>query len=180
MTAALTCPRRGESPIGDAGGEDRWRPARRPGGFATCSYCGSVSEDGFFALVEARAVVGPTDKSYKVYLRYPNPHPDHERIVSAITFEPDDEERSAWLPVDDAVREHLERDGWRGEGYLYARYTTDPELQSKFYFQHLSEAGRERFVEMNNRGALRIGYPGHFYVPPFFARRPGAGASPPA
>lgn len=40
----------------------------------------------------------------------------------------------------------------------------------KFYFQHLSEEGRTRFVDLVNAKQLRIGYPGYFYRPPFFMR----------
>lgn len=41
----------------------------------------------------------------------------------------------------------------------------------KFYFQHLSEDGRNRFVELVNSKKMRLAYPGHFYVMPFFCRR---------
>lgn len=44
-------------------GEAHWR------GDATCSYCGSLSPDAFFAAVEAGAEVVPTDKSCKAYVR---------------------------------------------------------------------------------------------------------------
>lgn len=42
----------------------------------------------------------------------------------------------------------------------------------KFYFEHLDEAQRQRFVDLLNAKAVKIGYPGHFYVRPFFV---GAG-----
>lgn len=38
----------------------------------------------------------------------------------------------------------------------------------KFYFQHLSEDQKTRFVELLNQRAIKIGYPRHFYVLPFF------------
>ena len=34
----------------------------------TCSSCGSISPDQFFSAIAAGAVIGPTDKSYKVYV----------------------------------------------------------------------------------------------------------------
>jgi hypothetical protein len=43
--------------------EHEWR------GNHTCSYCGSLSPDEFFRRVEAGDEVGPTDKSYKAYLK---------------------------------------------------------------------------------------------------------------
>jgi hypothetical protein len=53
--------------VGSGTGLDTWRV--RPGqDVRTCSYCGSVNPDDFMAAVRAGAVVGPTDKNYKVYL----------------------------------------------------------------------------------------------------------------
>jgi hypothetical protein len=47
---------------------------------------------------------------------------------------------------------------------------TSDKRQSKFYFQHLDVAQRLRFIELYNAKprAFTIGYPGHFYVLPFF------------
>lgn len=41
----------------------------------------------------------------------------------------------------------------------------------KFYFQHLSVDQRKRFVELVNEKKIKLSYPGHFYVPPFFMSR---------
>lgn len=38
----------------------------------------------------------------------------------------------------------------------------------KFYFQHLTAEQRSAFVAALNTGTIRIGFPGHFYVTPFF------------
>jgi len=38
----------------------------------------------------------------------------------------------------------------------------------KFYFQHLSVEQKQKFVDLINTKKLNIGYPGHFYVLPFF------------
>lgn len=49
--------------------------------------------------------------------------------------------------------------------------------ETKFYYQHFSEAQQDRFIELYNnkvRGqepAMAIGYPGNFYRFPFFMRR---------
>lgn len=40
--------------------------------------------------------------------------------------------------------------------------------RSKFYFQHLSDAQQEQFVDLYNKGMMRFAEPGHFYVLPFF------------
>ena len=41
----------------------------------------------------------------------------------------------------------------------------------KFYFQHLGREQRVEFVRLMNEKKLNIGYPGHFYVLPFFVRK---------
>lgn len=41
---------------------------------------------------------------------------------------------------------------------------------SKFYFQHLNEEQKQRFIELYNERKLKMAYPGHFYVLPFFCR----------
>ena len=41
----------------------------------------------------------------------------------------------------------------------------------KFYFQHTTLIQRLEFIRLHNAGTLKIGYPGHFYSPPFFTRR---------
>jgi len=111
----MRCPRRDEYP--DAyppDGPDRYAPGH---GLVTqargCTYCGSMDPDDFMDAVRAGATLGPTDKSYKVYI--------------------------------DATACH-----------------------GKFYFQHLGEAQRREFFELFRDGRLTVGYPGRFYVLPFF------------
>ena len=43
---------------------------------------------------------------------------------------------------------------------------------AKVYFQHLSVADRKRFVDLLNSGGIKLGYPGRFYVLPFFVKQP--------
>ena len=80
-----------------------------------CNFCGSLHPDTFMEMIKKGSELGPTDKSYKVYLKLA-----------------------------------------RG--------------QTKFYFQHLSVEQCVEFVDLLNAGKLNIGYPGHFYVRPFFVR----------
>lgn len=42
---------------------------------------------------------------------------------------------------------------------------------AKFYYPHLSSEQRDAFIALHNAGRMKIGYPGHLYVPPFFACR---------
>lgn len=121
------CPRRGESLLlgrcscgsGPAGGHARTCPLfdeSKPDGYNQrgshmhCSYCGSLHEADFWQCVDAGEELGPTDKSYKVYVGH----------------------------------------------------------TKKFYFQHLSQIGRMQFVDYWNEQKMKIGFPGHFYTPPFF------------
>ena len=91
-----------------------WREDR------TCSYCGSISPELLFELIEQDAKIIPTDKSYKIYI------------------------------AEDADAE------------------TKPREAKKFYFQHFNERQKERFIDLMNTEKINIGYPGHFYVMPFF------------
>lgn len=40
--------------------------------------------------------------------------------------------------------------------------------RSKFYYQHLSDTQQQQFVDLYNRGSMRLALPGRFYVLPFF------------
>jgi hypothetical protein len=42
----------------------------------------------------------------------------------------------------------------------------------KFYFQHLDEHGQKEFVRLYNEKKMALGYPGHFYVRPYFCGVP--------
>ncbi|EPR09880.1 hypothetical protein M527_07070 [Sphingobium indicum IP26] len=83
-------------------------------------------------------------------------HPDvlFEQIEKGAQFGPTDKSHKVYVHLIDHVV--------RGAG--------------KFYFQHLDQSQRGKFIELLNAGAVNIGYPGHFYVLPFFAMRaPSAG-----
>lgn len=85
-----------------------------------CSYCGSLHPDVLISRLEAGDVeLGPTDKSYKVYVK-------------------------------NAGGEQL------------------PAM--KFYFDHFSAEQQNRFLELLNACSLKVGFPGHFYVLPFFLK----------
>ena len=43
---------------------------------------------------------------------------------------------------------------------------------TKFYFQHLSEDQKKKFIELLNSKKLTLEYPGHFYNLPFFISGP--------
>jgi hypothetical protein len=66
--ASFRCPRRSEGVSGRRKGNDWWD---KRDGHKACSYCGSMLPDELFAAIEAGAEIGPTDKSYKVYVDLP-------------------------------------------------------------------------------------------------------------
>ena len=71
--ATFNCPRRGESFRQTAEGElaDHWRDNAHntEGGKHSCSYCGSIHPDEFMQAVRDGVEIGPTDKSYKAYMK---------------------------------------------------------------------------------------------------------------
>jgi hypothetical protein len=60
-------------------------------------------------------------------------------------------------PTDKAYKAYLEAPEADGSG-----------KRAKFYFLHLSQEQQDQFVELYNSRQMQIGYPGHFYVPPYF------------
>lgn len=119
-------------------GEATWRED------GTCSFCGSLNPDEFMRRLEAGDVeVGPTDKSYKVYVKN----------VGGAQF------KQTYRDCPSDAPKHGPDD--------CTHWVTREVGDTKFYFQHLSPE-QQRFIELYNERRMRIGYPGHFYVTPFF------------
>lgn len=108
----------------------------------TCWFCGSLLGDAFMARLEAGDVqLGATDKNYKVYVHNAGGEP---------------------------FRQSYRTDGGRTADQRLWTWTTREVEQTKFYFQHLSEEQRRRFVELLNTGKVRM-YGGYGFRPlPFF------------
>ncbi len=175
MSDRQTCPRRltDMGPWERVEGLDTWEPGRgMSGGEAaglSCSFCGSLHPDRFMELIRDGWIVGPTGKSYKAYVDKPY---TADEIAAG---------KQRWI-VDSraakAIRAVGERDGKTGEQIiadLEAQWAALPHnpgrTVAKFYYQHLSEDQAREFVDLMNSGRMRIGYPGHLYVLPFFAQR---------
>lgn len=143
---------------------DSWRDD------GTCSYCGSLAPEAFFAAVERGDELVPTDKDYKAYVLLKEPEPDKLRVVGVTSDDLPEDRRVGWEPADPAV---LQADGYgRSPNYRWMlRKPRGLTRQGKFYFQHLDDAGKRRFIELVNTGRMKLGYPGHFYQMPFFCRR---------
>lgn len=169
------CPRRAEAPGSSRfPGPDRWTTGHglvSQKGEPSCSYCGSLNPDRFMDLVRDGWMVEPTDKSYKVYLG--RPYSDEEiarhkarwvsedRIARAIRQTAAD--AGATPAEQDAA---VEREWTEKVAPLHVGTTV-----AKFYFQHLSDAQQQEFIDLLNAKRVRFGYPGYLYVLPYFCRR---------
>jgi hypothetical protein len=168
----FTCPRRIEdgmhrddSPHKLTGSnKDVWRDDN------TCSYCGSLNQDEFMKHLEAGDVeLTPTDKSYKVYVEgIPNPDAGRPTIYSSANFPQSGE---GWVQITKKTRKTLPSQAkYYPDGHYVQVEPARATLHHKFYFQHLAQEQRVRFVELLNAGKLRLMEPGYFYVPPFFCK----------
>ena len=114
----------------------------------TCSYCGSFNPETFMQRLEAGDIeLGPTDKSYKVYVR----NVDGEMF------------KQSYRDCGDAECKGPDE---------CKHWTTRERNETKFYFQHLSTDQKKRFIELLNEKKIKIGVPHHFYVTPFFIKKP--------
>lgn len=73
----------------------------------------------------------------------------------------------------DVVLEKLEFQEWEiiptDKNYkAYVHPLNSPGSQLKFYYTHFSPEQMNKFIELYNKRLMKIGYPGHFYNPPFF------------
>jgi hypothetical protein len=137
-------------------------------GYKCCSYCGSLLSEELFPLIEAGAEIDPTDKSYKIYVHVPNKEAGKSRVIGSASHKP---EYGNWEQVTEeliAENPDLAKDLKLGEWVIIA--PDEAVTQMKFYFQHLSEAEMRRFIELHNAHKIKMGYPGHFYVRPYFCR----------
>lgn len=177
-----TCPRR----MSDLGpwpreeGQDTWTTGHGLVGQAavgrSCSFCGSLDPDRFMELVREGWIVGPTDKSYKAYLA--RPLSEDERA----------DRKARWLDgfTAEEIRAAAGARGESPEQYkagLEAVYDSQVapleggSTEAKFYFQHLSEDQCREFVWLYNARQIQVGYPGRFYVLPFFMQSVPQGGS---
>ena len=135
--------------------QDHWR--EHDPGVPTCSYCGSLRPDVFFAAVEAGAEIVPTDKSYKVYVCMPDPRAGAQRVISKTHRR--ESPGDGWVMADDEAYGEL-RDG----DHCWVEYGPRPALmRAKFYTVHLNRDHAARLRILIDTGSLNIGYPGRFY-----------------
>lgn len=148
------------------------KPYLRPDG--TCSYCGSITEEAFFAAVEAGYAITPTDKNYKAYVEIPDPDVGKKRVVSSSNGE----RKAPWIKL---TGDNIDTLGLSDADVAYYRNRLDkdwillgehePTKRAKFYFQHLSSEGKDKFLALLNAGKFNLEAPGRFYVLPYFIQR---------
>lgn len=131
-------------------GQDRWIVRD---GHRHCSYCGSLDPAELFDLIERGvAVLGPTDKNYKVYVDVPNPKAGRRAIVGS--------KYDGSKPWPFRTRP------------IWGRQSEN--LHLKFYFQHFDTDQKKLFVRLYNERRIRFDSTGGFYRLPFFMERAGA------
>ena len=133
----------------------------------SCSFCGSLHPDHFMELVRDGWVVGPTDKPYKAYLARPltdEEQADHKaRWLAGFTAQELRDSALAKGETVAAVRAALE-----ATYHSQIAPLASGSREAKFYFQHLSPEQQQEFVDLYRTHRMVVGYPGRFYVPPYF------------
>lgn len=128
----------------------------------TCSYCGSVPPSVFFSSVECGCEVTPTDKDYKAYVMIPDlraGQPVQVGIDAGPAFDHEGKPNRPDLTEEECASGKYNRPIIRVAG---------ANKRAKFYFQHLSEQEKHRFVDLLNAGTFVFAHPGHFYQLPYF------------
>jgi hypothetical protein len=177
--AEMRCPRRDELAglaIGHAPGPDTWQDLAAALGAdniigPTCSYCGSISPDTLLDKIRDGWIIEPTDKPTKAYLAKPY---NAEELAHAKFHS------TGWQKAYQAVRGEgateneaaFAADAWWDENESQEHRGR---AVGKFYYGHLSGQQREEFVEQHNSQAMRLAYPGYFYVRPGFCTDAGNG-----
>ena len=167
MSEPMYCPRRAEGPSFTKG-PDEWRVRD---GHRHCSYCGSLHPEELFAAIEVGATVTPTDKSYKIYVDVPDARAGELKVTGMRNHAPAEGE-TGWELVTEENLPDLLADGWseRNLGSWMMKTPRGETIHDKFYFQHLSDEERTRFIDLVNAKTMKLAHPGYFYVLPFFAK----------
>lgn len=149
MSTVFQCPRRSEGAIGSSpkfARDNDYDPSDD-----SCQFCGSLNPDTLMARLEAGDVLlGSTDKNYKVYV---TSVPDSPLFKQ--TFRDCYKQGANDCNGPDTCTHWVTRD-------------TD---HTKFYFQHLSQEQRDRFIALYNEKRIKFEGDYGFYVLPFFCVR---------
>lgn len=152
------CPRRVEGAVFGAEIKDYWgvRDGRR-----ACSYCGSMHPDDLFEAIDLGCQVTGTDKNYKIYVEVRNPDAGKRVKIgesSGPAFDRDGNPMLEDLTTEEKLKGSYSRP-------LYGPASATKTL--KFYYQHLDDAGQERFIELYNAKKINLGRFGLYRLPYF-------------
>lgn len=172
-----SCPRRIEGTpahlIEGAGLPDQWTSRPGFGGGEpvglSCTYCGSLHPGRLLQLLGEGWVIGPTDKGYKAYLH--RPESAEEKAANKQRWMDTSAEAKAVRQVCARQQKTAEETAAELEQF-HAEVAISPgPTVAKVYFQHVvAVGGVAAFCDLHNTGRMKIGYPGRFYVPPYFTR----------
>lgn len=173
-TKKHTCPRRRENGMdvenalrGSGPNLDTYEPKHGLVGQPTgCSYCGSMDPEDFMNAVRTGAEIGPTDKSYKLYVKGLPTDPD-ELWCAGKASHP----QPGYRPYSELTKAEKAavRKDWVydvEEGY-YGLFHMKDSVEGKFYTQHLSEEQGWEFDRLWKEHKIVWGMPGAPYVPLF-------------
>ncbi len=172
MTETHTCPRR-MNEFGPWEREEGLDEYNSRGGLVgqprSCSFCGSMPPEDFMEAVRTGCEIGPTDKSYKLYVKgIPRDgDPDEPRVLT-VGSHPHDGLRS-WKELTraekKAERADASRRDYRDRYYNFTLW--GPTVEGKFYTSHLSEEQGWEFHRLWQEHKINWGYPGAPYRPLF-------------
>lgn len=147
--ALFVCPRAGES----------FGPLSKTPAFweadDTCSYCGSLKPEILLkAIEEGTALLGATDKNYKLYVGgLPDPDAGKPTIYSSANHDP---KRDDWVLLTEEIADEHQLNSY-DRTKIGSWVKIEPRratVHHKFYFQHFDQAQRERFVELYNANRM--------------------------
>jgi hypothetical protein len=139
----------------------------------SCSGCGSLHPDVFMEHVRNGWIIEPTDKGYKAYLDKPYTAEELERIKTSDAIW----KATRQLKLDEGATADEATAAADEHWNKYEAPERKGRTVAKFYYQHLSAEQRAEFIELHNADAMKLAYPGYFYVRPFFTRAPGTEAA---
>ncbi len=162
------CPRSGESArLLRKEHRDHWFMRD---GYRSCSYCGSMHPEDLFAAIDAgTAAISGTDKNYKIYVDMP------AKMGGKAIYSSCSHETPGYTLLTTELCDQHGLDSYAREHYVGSWVKIEdrsPKVHLKFYYQHLDEAGQDRFIEAFNAKKLKLNSFG-LYVAPYFARKVG-------
>ncbi len=153
----MQCPRRAESHFGTSPAFARENDYDESDD--SCSYCGSLNPDTLMSRLESADIrLGATDKNYKVYVE----NDGGASFKQTYRDCPHDKEMVG------AAGNKYTTSSCEGPS-VCTHWVTREMSSAKFYFQHLNDEQKKRFIELLNDKKIKF-QGGGFYVMPYFCQ----------